>query len=58
MFRRVARAEAFDPDHPERLATLVTARKPAFVSQRSLRIALKLGGRRTRPFKLPLANDG
>ena len=28
-----------------------------FASQRSLRIALKLRGRRTRPFKLPLAND-
>jgi hypothetical protein len=44
MFRRVARAEASDPDHMQQLAALGSTGKPAFASQRSLKIAPKIEG--------------
>jgi len=33
MFRRVARAEASDPDHPQRLATSVRTMNPALAGR-------------------------
>src|SRR5271165_990190 len=43
MFRRVARAEASGPDHPQQLATSGSTGKLAFASQRSLRIPHNYG---------------